>query len=171
LALAAAALGANLEEPARQLREAAAILAQTPGLSLVKASQVYLTAPVGPAGQNWYHNQAILYRCELKPRELLRVLLNAETRMGRIRREHWGPRIIDLDLLFYGDLVLEEPDLTVPHPRLAERVFVLEPLNEIAPQWLHPVLGLTVAQLWAKIPLEERTSRRLPDAEKADSEL
>jgi 2-amino-4-hydroxy-6-hydroxymethyldihydropteridine diphosphokinase len=152
-ALAAVAFGANLDDPAAQLQKAGQFLAQIPGLSLVKASSVRLTEPVGgPPGQSLYHNQVCLYHSLLGPRELLAALLAIESRMGRVRQERWGPRIIDLDLLFWGQAVIEEPELSLPHPRLAERAFVLEPLNEIAPDWAHPILGLTVTQLWERLP-------------------
>ncbi|MDR1577414.1 MAG: 2-amino-4-hydroxy-6-hydroxymethyldihydropteridine diphosphokinase [Deltaproteobacteria bacterium] len=152
-ALAAVAFGANLENPEEQLRRAGQLLAQTPGLTFYKASSLRLTEPVGgPPGQNPYLNQVRLYRTCLEPRELLKVLLAIESQMGRVREIRWGPRIIDLDLLYWDQLVIEEPFLSLPHPRLAERAFVLEPLSEVSPDWRHPILDLTVTQLLARLP-------------------
>ncbi|MDR0548293.1 MAG: 2-amino-4-hydroxy-6-hydroxymethyldihydropteridine diphosphokinase [Deltaproteobacteria bacterium] len=151
-ALAAVALGANLASPSERLKEAAEFLAKTPGLVPGQASRIFITEPVGgPKGQDPYHNQVRLYWSSLEPLTLLRTLLAIENQMGRTREIRWGPRIIDLDLLFCGQTILDEPELTLPHPRLSERAFVLEPLVEIAPDWIHPISGLTVAELWRRL--------------------
>ncbi|MDR1084305.1 MAG: 2-amino-4-hydroxy-6-hydroxymethyldihydropteridine diphosphokinase [Deltaproteobacteria bacterium] len=150
--MAAVAFGANLEDPPEQLRKAREFLASIPGFEQTKASGIYLTEPVGgPSGQNWYHNQAVLYQTTLGPLDLLAFLMDVEKRLGRIREVRWGPRVIDLDLLFLDQEIMEVPELSLPHPRLAERAFVLEPLNEIAPNWVHPVTKLTVSQMLAKL--------------------
>lgn len=137
------ALGANLGDPRGALAFARRRLA---GLGEVTAaSRLYRTAPVGgPPGQPDYLNAALALRTDLGAAELLRALLDVEREAGRVRRERWGPRTLDLDLLGRGDLVLDTPDLVLPHPRLLERAFVLAPLAEVAPRWRHPVAGVTV---------------------------
>lgn len=131
--LAYIGIGSNLGDRAANCRRAAAGI-QDSRLLVTKISRLYLTEPVGVTGQPWFANQVAEVRTTLTPRELLERLLSVEHKMGRVRNERWGPRVIDLDLLLYGDQVICEPDLVVPHPRLMERAFVLIPLAEIAPK-------------------------------------
>jgi 2-amino-4-hydroxy-6-hydroxymethyldihydropteridine pyrophosphokinase len=147
--LAIIGLGANLEDPPGMIRSALRSLEETPELEAAGRSSIYLTEPQGgPEGQNWYHNAVALFRCRLSPRDLLARLLAVEAGLGRRRLERWGPRVIDLDLLALGDQVVDEPpELIVPHPRLDQRLFVLAPLAEAAPDWRHPLRGLTAAQM------------------------
>lgn len=153
---AAIGLGANLERPWEMIKAALKGLAGLPGTAVAAHSRIYLSKPQGgPAGQNWYHNGAALLTTSLEPLALLRGLLKIESALGRVRQERWGPRIIDLDLLFYGSKVFAEPELTLPHPRMTERIFVLAPLNELAPGWCHPLTGLTVRQMLAALPPEQ----------------
>jgi 2-amino-4-hydroxy-6-hydroxymethyldihydropteridine diphosphokinase len=102
--------------------------------TLVATSSIYETAPVGGPDQGAYLNAVAVVETDLAPRRLLDVMLDVERRMGRVRRERWGPRTIDLDLLLHGDSAVDEPGLTVPHPRLTERRFALEPLLEAWPE-------------------------------------
>jgi 2-amino-4-hydroxy-6-hydroxymethyldihydropteridine diphosphokinase len=127
-------LGANLGDRERTIRRALELLAAE-GIELVAVSTLRETDPVGFADQPPFLNGAVAVDTELAPRELLERLLEVERELGRVRGEgpRYGPRTIDLDLLLYGDLVVDEPGLTVPHPRLAERRFALEPLHELDP--------------------------------------
>ncbi|HEV2710393.1 MAG TPA: 2-amino-4-hydroxy-6-hydroxymethyldihydropteridine diphosphokinase [Edaphobacter sp.] len=147
--LAAIALGSNLEsefgDREANLREAVERLA---ALGVVRAvSTFHDTAPVGYLSQPKFLNAALLLETELGPLELMRGLLEVERRMGRERVIAKGPRVIDLDLLLYGAVVMNTAELTLPHPEMHERRFVLEPLAEVAPGMVHPVLGLTVEQM------------------------
>lgn len=146
------ALGANLGEREKSLREALARLDAEPAIDVERVSSFFETEPVGgPAGQGKYINAAALLRTSLAPRELLAVLLQIEHDLGRVRAKDQrnAPRTMDLDLLLYDQQILHEPGLEIPHPRLHERQFVLLPLSEIAPEWVHPVLGKTMRELLA----------------------
>jgi 2-amino-4-hydroxy-6-hydroxymethyldihydropteridine diphosphokinase len=130
-------LGSNLGDRLANLHEAIHRLERVDGIHLLRASRVYETAPVGPP-QPEYLNAVVELETSLEPRPLLDACLGIETAMGRVRGERWGPRVIDIDLLTYGDDEIDEPGLTVPHPRMHERVFVLVPLLELEPDPLLP---------------------------------
>jgi 2-amino-4-hydroxy-6-hydroxymethyldihydropteridine diphosphokinase len=151
-------LGANEGDPRRQLEEAMTSLAATEEIELVKASSFYLNPPLGPPDQPWYVNAVIQVRTRLTPEELLRVLQRVEQDLGRVRREHWGPRRIDLDLLLYNGEILSSPDLCLPHPEMHKRSFVLVPLAEIAPQAWHPALEKTASELLGNLDPDDRAS-------------
>jgi 2-amino-4-hydroxy-6-hydroxymethyldihydropteridine diphosphokinase len=142
----AIALGSNLGDSLEILKSAIEILNNQPEISVISRSSCYQTAPIGPP-QPDYINACVILEVALKPQELLVKLLETETKFNRIRREKWGPRTLDLDLLLYDRLILETPTLTLPHPRMAERAFVLVPLAEIAPDWVHPVTGSAIDRL------------------------
>lgn len=124
-------LGANLGEPVAQLAEALRRLGRQPGVRLVGVSSVYRTAPWGKTDQPDFYNAAAVVESELEPQALLAVTQQVERAMGRERKERWGPRLIDLDLLLFGEESVESDGLSIPHPRLWERAFVLKPLLDI----------------------------------------
>lgn len=142
----AIALGSNLGDSRTIVESALKTLAYTSGMALLRQSQFYQTAAVGPP-QPDYINACALCATNLEPHAVLRTLLQIEQTFGRIRRERWGARLLDLDLLLYDDRVLDSPDLQIPHPRMIERAFVLVPLAEIAPDWVEPVTGQAIASL------------------------
>jgi len=150
--LAYVGLGGNLGEPRRQVQAALERLAAAEEVEVLKVSSFYLNPPLGPPDQPWYVNAVAQVRTRLTPEELLRLLQRVEQDLGRRRQERWGPRIIDLDLLLYDGDILSEPGLSVPHPEMHRRPFVLAPLAEIAPQAWHPVLDKTASELLRELP-------------------
>ena len=142
-------LGSNLGDRSAHLERGFAGLGQIEGSSLHRRSGIHETMPVGPVTQGPYLNAVAAIETTLTPRELLDHLLRIESTAGRDRsaEQRWGPRTLDLDLLLYGDQVVDQEGLTVPHPRMHEREFVLRPLFELAPDLLHPILRQTVSEL------------------------
>jgi ADP-ribose pyrophosphatase len=143
---AAIAMGSNLGDRQANLNAALKAIAHIPDISIESRSHLYETVAVGPP-QPDYLNACILVATRLTPHELLKTLLQIEIQLGRVRRERWGPRILDLDLLLFDDQIVRQSDLQIPHPRMNERAFVLVPLAEIAPHWVDPTSGLAIAQL------------------------
>jgi 2-amino-4-hydroxy-6-hydroxymethyldihydropteridine diphosphokinase len=157
-------LGSNLGERENMIRLALEQLALLPETGLGRVSSLYDTAPVGDLEQPNFLNAVAAVETELTARQLLWNLLLVERRLGRVRTPpaRYGPRTIDLDLLLYGDQVIDEPELTVPHAELARRAFVLVPLVELEPTLVHPVLGATMVALLARLkarPAVKRMSR------------
>lgn len=148
------ALGANLGDREGTIRLALALLESRPGVTVVRASTLRETEPWGPVPQTRYLNGVVALDTSLDPRSLLEALLGVERDLGRVRGERWGPRTIDLDLLLHGDAELDEPGLELPHPRLHERAFVLEPLAELDPELVVPGRG-RVAELLARLHSRE----------------
>lgn len=143
------ALGSNLGNRGENLRKA--ITALEPHVAVQKKSRVYESMPQGVGEQSLYLNMAISGETELAPRALLDVLQQIERDLGRAPNSHNMPRPIDLDIVLYGDTVLDTPELTLPHPRMHERAFVLVPLEEIAPFHTHPVLHKPIIDLWDEL--------------------
>jgi 2-amino-4-hydroxy-6-hydroxymethyldihydropteridine diphosphokinase len=139
--------GSNMGEREHLIRSAAEGLDMLPDTKLVRISSLYDTKPVGDLEQPDYLNAVALVMTELDPRRLLWNLLLIESKLGRKRRRRWEARPIDLDLLFYGQAIIDEPDLIVPHPEAHERAFVLVPMSELAPDFVHPILGATVSEI------------------------
>ncbi len=138
-------LGSNLGEREATIRTALAAIADLPDTDLVRVSSLYDTEPVGEMDQPNFLNAVALVDTELDPHQLLWNLMLVEKRLGRVRTQRWGPRTLDLDLLLYGDEIIEDPDLRVPHPEIIRRSFVLVPLVELEPRLVHPGTGETMA--------------------------
>ena len=147
----AIALGSNLGDSLATLENSLAVLGNTPGIDLLATSSWYQTKPVSEVPQPDYLNGCVTLNAQQAPEELLVLLQAIELQFGRVRKEKWGARTLDLDLLLYGDHQLDTPNLTIPHPRMSERAFVLVPLAEIAPDWQEPTSGKAIAQLAAKV--------------------
>jgi len=148
-------LGSNLSNPAEQIKSARTAITQTPGVRERSFSSLYHSPPMGPQDQPDYVNAVMSVATDLSPIDLLRQLQRIENDHGRVRKsERWGARTLDLDLLIYGEQLIDLPDLTVPHPGLTERAFVLYPLFEIAPQLVVPGKG-HIADLLARCPINE----------------
>ncbi len=144
----AIALGSNLGNSLDILENSLVAIANISGIELKNTSSWYQTKPVGNIDpQPDYLNGCAVLEVAQNPTELLTILQAIEIQFGRVRKERWAARTLDLDLLLYEDLILDSPNLTIPHPRMHERAFVLVPLAEIAPDWIEPVSGVAIAQL------------------------
>jgi 2-amino-4-hydroxy-6-hydroxymethyldihydropteridine diphosphokinase len=154
-------LGSNLGDRLGSLKRALGMLQMIPKTELVRVSSVYDTEPVGKADQPRFLNAAAELETALDPRALLAELLTIEDRCGRIRRDAWGPRTLDLDLLVHGNVELATDEITVPHPRLAARAFVLVPLAEIAPALVVPGLRKNVRLLLKELGDTKGTVKRI----------
>ena len=156
-------IGSNLPAPPartpRETAEQALPALAAPHLLPVACSSWYESAPVPASGQPWFVNAVALIVTELEPVKLLDLMLAVEARFGRVRGERDAARTLDLDLLDYDGLVIDTPRLILPHPRLHQRRFVLDPLCEIVPAWRHPVLGLAATELLAALPAHQVVRR------------
>jgi 2-amino-4-hydroxy-6-hydroxymethyldihydropteridine diphosphokinase len=150
-------LGSNLGDRAANLREAIGQMERAG--QLVAVSAMYETQPVDVPDQPWFLNCVAAFETDKTPGELLQLALQVEARMGRLRLRDKGPRKIDIDILLFGDNVVDEPGLKIPHPAMQQRRFVLEPLVEIAPEVRHPVVGKTARELLGALPEGQRVRR------------
>lgn len=151
MSVAALSLGSNLGDRLTLLRKAAASLKKE-GLVIRAASDVFETPPWGVEDQPLFLNACVVAETDLPPNKLLELLKKLEADLGRTPEKRWGPRIIDMDIIFYDDLVLDSDELTIPHKHMAERPFVLIPLALAAPEWRHPVTGLSAREMTEKLP-------------------
>ncbi|MGT2924127.1 2-amino-4-hydroxy-6-hydroxymethyldihydropteridine diphosphokinase [Streptococcus caviae] len=144
-------LGSNIENREAYLEKALASLAELPHTRLINQSVIYETAAWGKTDQADFLNVVCQLETDLSPQELLQSCQNIEKQLGRIRHEHWGPRTIDIDILFYGHEIIDKEELQVPHPYLQDRAFVLVPLNDIAGSLIHPLLKQSIADLLQRV--------------------
>jgi len=145
-------IGSNLGDRLQQISDAARALGAAEGIRIVQMAPIIETDAVGGPPQGPYLNTVVELETSVAPQQLLTVLQQIERRLGRVpSAQRWAPRPIDLDLLLYDDRVVNDPQLTIPHPRMHERRFVLEPLAQLAPQVMHPILHQTIAALLAQI--------------------
>ena len=158
-------VGSNLGDPAQNCITAIEWIAQSEAVKVLRQSSFYRTEPVGMADQPWFVNVVLEIRTTLDPRGLLNFLKSIEKKMGRQADRKWGPRVIDLDILFFGLMVIQDKDLQVPHPELHRRRFVLVPLLEIAPYTIHPVFGISVKGLMDRLQDVSKVEKIEMDAE------
>lgn len=151
-------IGSNMGRKEDNIRRALDLLNENPSISVTRVAPLYRTDPVGYTDQDWFLNTVVSLETDLSPHELLVFLMDVENKMGRERTIHWGPRVIDLDVLLCGDLTIDTPDLQVPHPRMWERAFVVVPLADLCPDLLLPN-GRTAAGLAAVLSRTQRIER------------
>jgi 2-amino-4-hydroxy-6-hydroxymethyldihydropteridine diphosphokinase len=150
-------IGSNIGDRIAHCAGAVKELERIPGFHVVEVSQWFLTEPVGVDGQDWYLNGAVAADVEISARALLDHLLAIEKKMGRVRKRRWEPRILDLDLLLFGNEIIRENGMTIPHPLMHQRRFVLVPLAQMAPGLRHPVLLKTMSELLEALPEDGQT--------------
>ena len=143
-------IGSNIGLAAENCKKAIALIKKS--ITVTAQSSLYESEPVGKADQAWFVNGAIQVQTTLAPEELLQLLLNIEQEFGRTRKEKWGPRIIDLDILDYEGLIMDSKVLILPHPEMTQRRFVLEPLSQIAGETVHPLKQKTILELLKELP-------------------
>jgi 2-amino-4-hydroxy-6-hydroxymethyldihydropteridine diphosphokinase len=156
-------IGSNVGNKARQCERGVSELLKLDRHRLLRRSSLYKTQPIGHIAQDWFINLVIKLETEMDAPALLSSLKEIESRLGRVQTLRWGPRAIDFDILFFNDHQIQKDDLTVPHPLIQDRQFVLVPLAEIDPDFTHPVLKKTVKELLERLK-EDQGVERLPNA-------
>lgn len=149
-------IGSNLGDRINYLKKALEKLKQN-NIQIIKSSNIIETEPYGYKEQGKFLNMAVEIDSELEPFELMKLISKIESELGRIRTKRWGPRVIDIDIIFYNSLIINEPDLKIPHPDMQNRFFVLKPLQEIAPDFVHPVLKKTITELLENLNSEDKS--------------
>ncbi len=149
--LAGISLGSNLGDRLGNIRKASLMLKEK-NAYIVASSEVFETHPWGVKDQPSFLNACLLIETEEPPRDLMLKLQSIESELGRVSRFRWGPREIDIDIIFMDGLAMNEDDLVIPHPEMHKRAFVLVPLNQVAPEWIHPLLGKSVREMEMQIP-------------------
>jgi 2-amino-4-hydroxy-6-hydroxymethyldihydropteridine diphosphokinase len=162
-AVAFIGIGSNIGDPVDACREAVRQISEIPEVRMLRCSSLYRTEPVGPQDQPWFINAVAEIRTSLAPRRVFEALQGIEQRMGRTEGPKWGPRLIDLDLLLYGQEIVTEKDLTIPHPELHRRRFVLAPLCELASYTIHPAFGVSISGLLDRLTDLHRVEPLLQD--------
>jgi len=157
-------IGSNLGDKYANCLKAIEIVDNIPGCRVMAQSDFFRTDPVGVEGHDWYVNGAISLETDLSAHELLNNLLSIEANLGRKRNKKWEPRTIDLDILLFGQDVIDEKDLTIPHPLMHLRKFVLMPMVQLVPNLVHPVLGNTLEELLNNPAVEGQTAIPLEEA-------
>jgi len=149
-------IGSNLGDRINYLKKALEKLKQN-NIQIIKSSNIIETEPYGYKEQGKFLNMAVEIDSDLEPFELMKLISKIEYELGRIRTKRWGPRVIDIDIIFYDYLIINEPDLKIPHPDMQNRFFVLKPLQEIAPDFVHPVLKKTITELLENLNSEDKS--------------
>jgi len=156
-------IGSNVGDRQENCLEAVERMGKLSGCRVTGCSDWYLTKPVGVEDQNWFVNGVASLTTGISPKVLLRRVLDIEADMGRVRRERWGPRIIDLDILLFGREIIQEENLKVPHPLMHLRRFVLEPIAQLAPDLIHPSLGLSMTALLKRLTDESQVVTKIKE--------
>ena len=160
MAIAYIGLGSNLGRKKANIRRAIKLLSKNKDIKILKISSLYETEPVGYVKQDWFVNSCLKAETNLSPRQLLSVLKNVEKKLKRKRRFiKWGPRTIDLDILFYNNLKLKTKDLVIPHPEMHKRAFVLIPLMELEPNFIHPTKRKSILELLANLKRTKKVKK------------
>jgi 2-amino-4-hydroxy-6-hydroxymethyldihydropteridine diphosphokinase len=152
-------IGSNLGNPMQQCRDALREISSLKNVQVLRRSSLYRTQPVGNKSQDWFVNGVLEVRTTFTAMQLLKALQWVEQAMGRVRTEKWGPRMIDIDILLFGQEIVDTGDLVIPHPEMRKRRFVLVPMNEIAPYVIHPLYGVSMRGLLDRLEDELAVER------------